>query len=553
MCCWLKRFLPALASLVLIVSSLLGQDYKPPSLTIEAPMRDGTTLPVDLYLPSHASADQRYPCLLVRNPSGRRSEPWIAYSALAEAGYLVAFQDTRSTLDPEGRHIPFWSEGWGNQQDGYDTVEWLAKLPCCNGKVATLGQSAAGITQLLLAPTAPPSLACQYIGTATASLYHDAIYPNGLLQKNLVDGWLKLYAPHPDVHLTVTSQPSFNSFWENFDTHRVVHRVQVPALFYTGWYDTFLQGTLDAFSSRQKRGGEGARGKQKLLIGPWTHYWPAQPGLSSVKLPPHALQPPEDLSPIRWFDHYLKGIPNGADQIPAVTYYIMGPFDGTASSGHRWATTESWPPPHTPTPFYLTAERKLELNLSKSGKREDQKLTFSDNPEKPVQTLGGNNLFIESGPIDQRPLETTEQILLFTSDPLEEELILTGPLSATLYVTSNQPQAAVVLRLTDLYPDGKSLLIAEAGATFHSKTADEPVKVDINLGATGIAIPKGHAVRLIISGSSLPRYIVQNYGATANPHGRAVPNIAEHRIYLEGKNASSLLLPVATEQVKSSI
>ena len=541
--CFTKVFFNLYFFLSLWLTAAAGLE---PNYTVKIPMRDGFELSTDIYLPENKS--EPHPCLLIRCPAGRKAEPWIAYSAFSQLGYVVAIQDTRSAVDHEGKIFPYFHDGWGKHQDGYDTVEWLSTTPWTNGKIGTVGESAAGITQLFMAPSAPPSLVCQYIGCAAGNIYAHGIYPGGRILKNQVEGWLSLHAKDKGVLNHVWNNPLYNEFWENFDTIRVSHQTKVPALLYTGWYDTFLQGTLDAYIARQSEGGEGARGKQKLWIGPWTHYWPLITSLGDFQVPVEGRAPPHDLSPQRWFDFYLKGKKNGVEDLPTVTYYVMGPFDGSPSSGNVWRTSDKWPVPARETPFYLTSNKKL----AKTAPEEESAFSFFHDPADPVPTLGGRNLFMESGPKDQRAIENRQDVLVFSTDPMEQDLEITGPIHVKLSFASDCDDADVSVRLTDVYPDGRSILISDGICrTGHFKTADNektsgiPREAAVDLWSTSIVIPKGHSLRIIVSGSNYPRYeINKSTGPTANKEGRTV---ARNVVYTGGTSRSRLILPVVRE------
>lgn len=370
-----------------------GSETEKPDHTLMIPMRDGTLLPTDIYLP-HPEA-KNLPCILLRGPSGRNSRSGTAYIGLAKHGYIIAIQDSRSALDKEGRSLPYFTDGWGKFQDGYDTVDWLAKHPLTNGKIGTLGGSNMGITQLLMAPTAPPALKCQYIGVAAASLYHHAIYPGGTLLKNQVEGWLGLFAKHPNVLQFIKGQPDYNDFWGSLDTRSVAHQVNAPGVHQGGWYDIFIQGTIESFVSRQEKGGSGAKNNQKLFIGPWVHLWPSTTKLGQFEVPLEGHKSPYDLSPKSWFDFHLKGIDNAMGEIPPVVYYVMGPFDGSPSSGNIWRTSPTWPIPYKEMALYLTADRRLAA----ASESAQNTVSYPHDPHHPVPTIGGRNLFLEAGPI----------------------------------------------------------------------------------------------------------------------------------------------------------
>lgn len=524
---------------------VLAEEAKPetpkPDMTVMIPMRDGSELPTDIYLP-HSEA-KGVPCVLLRGPAGRQSTAALYYTKLTKEGYLVAIQDSRSLLDQEGKTLPFITDGWGKEQDGYDTVEWLAKHPLTNGKIGTLGSSNMGITQLLLAPASPPSLTCQYVGVAAASIYHHAAYPGGQLLKNQVEGWLGYYARHPEVLQKVKDQPHYNEFWESVNSTKVAHRVKVPALHQGGWYDIFIQGTLDSFVTRQGEGLPGAKGAQKLLIGPWVHRYPLTAEFGDFEVPMQARKPPVDMSPEGWFAFYLKGIPNKSNELAAVTYYVMGPFDGTPSSGNVWRTADSWPIPHEDKTFYLTPEQ----TLSAQTPSKEAILSYLYDSKNPVPTIGGRNLFLPAGPMDQRPVEQRADVKVFTTAPLSEDTEITGRIFAKLFFYPESHEGDIAIRLTDVYPDGRSILVSDA---IYRTDIMKPVKLvdkdtgktvyeaDLDLWSTSMVFAKGHQIRISISGSNYPRY---ELNTIADEQGHIKPYT--HYLYVGKKFPSRLILP----------
>lgn len=535
-----------IAFLLFVISSFQVEAYEEPipDMTLTIPMRDGQNLPADVYLPAKDAKD--LPCILLRSPAGRRKAYWLPYIALAKAGYVVVIQDTRSGIDKEGKTLPYYSDGWGDLQDGYDTIVWLANHPLTNGKIGTAGHSALGITQLLLAPTAPQNLKCQYISMAAASLYHDAIYPGGGLLKNQAEGWLGLYAPDTGVHNLVTTQPFYNRFWQSLNTLEQAQFVSTPAIHYGGWYDTFLQGTINAFKERQEKGREGAKGEQKLVIGPWTHYWPFITKLGDFDVPQTGMLPPFDISLLSWFDYHLKGVQNGTDKIPSVLYYVMGPFDGSPSKGNVWKTASTWPIPYEPFQFYLTVNNELvKQPLSKQGK-----ISYEYDPLVPTPTIGGRNLFIESGAKDQSSIEERKDVVVFTSEPLIEDLEVTGPLKAVIYFTTDQKDTDVVVKLCDVYPDGRSILIADGlcrlAVCYPNQKFDNPFPVEIDLCATSMVFAKDHKIRVSISSSNYPKY-ERNLNIGVTLENKSKLKVAANTIYLGDKTPSHIVLPIPKE------
>lgn len=516
-----------------------------PDATIFIPMRDGAFLPTDLYFPSPDADTKDLPCILLRSPSGRQTF-WKSFAAISKMGYVVAIQDTRNVLDEEGKTFPFLTDGWAGLQDGYDTVEWLAHSPYTNGKIGTWGYSALGITQLLMAPTAPPSLKCQYIAFAASSLYHHGIFPGGCLLKHQAESWLGYYARDPGVLSYVSHRPFYHDFWVFLNTIPVANRVKAPALHMGGWYDTFLQGTLEAFTSRHYDGGEGARGQQKLVIGPWPHLWPMSKQFGDFEVPEAGVNPPLDTTPQRWFNHYLKDVDTGITDLPNVTYYVMGPFDGTPSSGNVWKTADAWPVPAVKTPFYLTSEKGLSEKVPNEGQ-----LLYNYDPQNPISTLGGRNLFLESGPKDQQTIEQRSDVLVFTTAALPEDVEVTGPLSAKVFFKTNQPDTDLVLRFCDVYPDGRSILISEG--VYHlgvmgyqdgnHQRNEEPLVADVDLWATSMVFAKGHRIRVSISSSNYPKYEKNMNVGLLGAYSGQIREV-QNTILLGEGYPSHLLLPI---------
>lgn len=527
----------------------LGAESRRPDATVMIPMRDGKELSTDLYLPDPEG--RSLPCLLVRSPAGRAADPALANLHFLEHGYMVAIQETRSAIDPEGKTMPFIDDGWLERQDGYDTVEWLSKNSLTNGSIGTVGTSALGITQLMLAPTQPSGLKAQYIQFAAGSIFHHASYPQGQFLKHQIESWLCYYAKDPCHMDKIKKDNRYNDFWTGLNSLARADKVKVPAIFVAGWFDTFLQGALDSFKARQEKGLEGAAGKQKLVVGPWSHFWPRTQKIGEFDVPEEARKIPASLDPVRWFNYYLKGIASAIEEIPAVTYYVMGPFDGTPSKGNCWKTAATWPVPSQEKSLYLTHDNQLSVNKSPNSKV----FTFVYDPENPTPTIGGKNLFLDSGPKDQRTLEQRADTLIFTSQVLEEDLEVTGQMRAKLFFSTDCEDTDLVVRLTDVYPDGKSILISDANVRIGSLLGDgvsacsneikKPKEVVLDLQAMSLVFAKGHKIRLAITSSNYPRYEKNRNGfldTTGNPP--SCSKVATNSIWIGLDNTSQLILPV---------
>lgn len=263
---------------------------------------------------------------------------------------------------------------------------------------------------------------------------------------------------------------------------------------------------------------------------------------------------PIDYSPKRWFDFYLKDIPNSIEELPAVTYYVMGTFDGSPSRGNVWRTSPVWPIPATETSLYLTSDFRLDVKHAGCNGQN----TYLYDPMKPIPTAGGRNLFLESGPKDQRSIEKRNDILVYTTEPLIEEVEVTGPLTATLFFKTDQMDTDLVLRLTDVYPDGRSLLISEGGyrhgiACYRPENnkhhEDKIHEVNIDLWATSIVFAKGHSIRLSVSSSNYPR-LEKNFNIGILNNNTGTYQVAKNIIYTGIDYPSRLILPIINEAVE---
>ncbi|NGX58291.1 MAG: Cocaine esterase [Chlamydiae bacterium] len=534
----IKKFIfPAFFLTFLFVTFFVQATEREPDLTVNIPMRDGIELPTDIYLPKEKPAN--CPAILVRTPSGKRAY-YQAYAPLSNAGYVVFIQDGRNFIDKEGKTFPWLSDGWGPLQDGYDTVEWISKSSYSNGKVGTMGFSAMGMTQLLMAPSKPPSLKAQYIGFAASNMYHHAMYMGGALKKNQVEGWLGSYAKDSTVIGKALAEGEEGIFWRCLNCTAQAHNVSVPALHYGGWYDVFSQGTLDAFVELQERGDHGARGKQVLVMGPWTHNWPRDVSLGDFKIPENGVRPPININAKNWFDYHLKEQVNALNKMSPVIYYVMGPLDGSSSKGNEWKTAKHWPVPSQPKDFYFANnDALLEQPATQNH------LSYRYNPEDPVPTVGGRNLFLDAGPKDQRMIERRSDVLVFTSQPLKDDIEVTGRLQAVVYVETNKKDTDVAIRLTDVYPDGKSILIVDgirSLSTVEGFVPGKPVEVEVDLWSTSQLFVKGHRIRVSVSSSNYPQFEKNlNNGGDR----RAAAEVAENIVYFGKGTPSRIVLPVA--------
>ena len=534
---WLIHRLLLLGVVLSTVAALAADQAKIQPTLHMVPMRDGTKLATDVYLPPDGQPP--YPVILMRTPYGRGGGAGEAQKH-CRRGYALVSQDIRGRGESEGHHaIIFHNGGWGKRRDGHDTLLWIASQPWCNGKVATFGGSAVGVTQNMLAPGAPDVLKGQVVIVAFSDMYSQAAYQGGVWRKSLLEGWLTLTGM-ADVNLkTFRDHPNYDEFWSGLNPEAQAHRVSAPGVFIGGWYDIFLQGTINSFVTIHNHGGPDARGRCRLIIGPIAHgVFDELKYPSNSKLPPAA-------EASRLFDSWLKGKDNGVQKDKAVHYYVMGDPTDENAGGNFWRQADNWPPPVEITAFYFHPDRRLVRKTPPDG---TEALSYRYDPNDPVPTVGGQNLLLPKGPMDQRKIESRPDVLLFTTDVLDEPVEVTGRIYAKLYVSSDRPDTDFTVKLTDVYPDGRSMLVTDGILRASLRNSfersellkpDQTYELTVDLWSTSLVFNKGHRIRVAVSSSNSPRFEPNpNTGATG------APRIATNTLRVSGEQLSHILLPI---------
>ncbi len=547
-CCGRSSAVERGAERVLVAQAPQNPDLPVPkpgeTTTIMLPMRDGTRLATSVSLPL---GEGPWPVLLVRTPYNRKGIPGEGATG---AGCVMVSQDFRGRFDSEGECTIFLDDGWGERQDGYDTIAWVNAQPWCNGKIGTWGMSALAITQYMTAPTQPPGLVCQYAVVGTPDLF-TGLKQGGSYRAELLDNWARDNNLPPHNREMWEKHSTLDDWWrQGVLTETEYARVNVPCYHVGGWYDIFSQCTLDAFTNYETLGGEGTRGNQRLLMGPWTHGGPSSPRQGELAYPENSIQPPtgDDILGMRWMLHWLVGLESDVETRPAVDYYVMGDVDDPAAPGNEWRTAETWPIPCEETPVYLAPDGTLSLEPP----MEPGSLTYTYDPANPAPTVGGLNLTIPAGPMDQREIEARDDVLVFTSEPLDDPLEITGRVRATIHASSSCVDTDFTVKLTDVYPDGRSMLVLDGIVrarhrnsleTEEMLTPGEVYAFDIDLWSTSLVFNAGHRVRVAISSSNAPRFDPNpNTGAAFRSSDDTT--IAENTIYFGPEHPTHVVLPV---------
>lgn len=543
-------------------------------LDVRAPMRDGVLLSCDIYRPTVGAP---FPTLLIRTIYDKQQERYVAWTRrFVERGYAVVMQDCRGRHDSDGPWEPYVNEA----NDGHDTIQWIGSQPWCDGNVGMFGISYVGFTQTLPATQRSPYLkALVPIASQQDNFGH--FYVDGALQlhvamnfvnmagrtmkresTSLLD-WDALWRRLPlesaldDIvdlpfYRDAVRHATYDEFWSGYGLRGRYGEVETPAYFITGWYDNLLHEAFKLHTGwRTQSRTDESRRRTRLLVGPWSHsnIGGCEPFGSIDFGQAAALDIVEEQ--LRWYDRRLRGIDNGIDDEPPIRIFVMGE--------NAWRSEVEWPLARTEfTRFYLhSLEAANSLagdgTLSTTHPEAEPTDTFSYDPNDPVPTLGGSYMMLaNSGPWDRRPVERRDDVLVYRSARLEEDVEVTGPVEVTLYISSDAPDTDFSAALVDCYPDGKAVVLCEGirparcRKSLAHPTPIEPGEVyelRIDLWETSNLFRRGHRIGLEVSSSNFPRFS-RNLNTGAAPGISADMRVANQTVYHDAQRPSHVTLPI---------
>ena len=512
-------------------------------------MSDGVVLYADHYYPPEvAGGNEPQPTLLMRQPYGRDIASTVVYAHpvyFARHGYNVVIQDVRGRGDSEGDFYPFRHEG----RDGAETISAIRQRPESNGKVGMYGFSYQGLTQLLAAAEQPEGLVCIAPAQTVHDLYRGWFYQNGALKLAATLGWgLQMlrsdarrkrlkhasealerawsnlpaqyldtpYAAHPAIHAEGLhsylhdwmSHTEPGEYWSAQDISQRVEQIMVPALHISGWYDTYLTGSIDAYIAlRGRAGSANARNHQYLLAGPWVHI-PWGDRIAGYALGPAASFDTDALH-LRWFNHWLKDS-NEFAQEPRVRHFGL---DFATGSG-RWHKAAEWPSEQAVhTVLYLGSNGRANSSkgdgvLRHQTPAKDPADVFVHDPEVPIAAPGG--LANVPGPANQAALELGNNLLVYTGEPLSKSVHIFGSPVVEIYCATSADPADLVAKLVCVRPAGEAIFIsigiARSSTLFQEYAADTPQLWRFTLAPTSCVFAPGDRIRLELASSAYPLF-----------------------------------------------
>ncbi|GHD14144.1 acylase [Halioglobus japonicus] len=579
--------------------------------SVMIPMRDGIELSTDFYFPKGYKG--KMPLILVRTVYNKRQVfGWNpAWVELIGQGYALAIQDIRGRYESGGSY----KLGIGRREDGIDTLDWITRQAWSNGKVATAGCSYQGESQVVLAATNHPALVTAVPMWPGSGFYAPGrawqAWSGGVFELGQTAGWFagsgsKVYTQPPegvdrgeyfrehggkiemtppvdfarylkelqtlptiDVLQRAGVPPTDFETWRRSapdgDYYRSLDLVQrddefsIPALFMDSWYDYGATETLEMFAQFSANGRtEAARKHQYLVIGPGTHCSfsgatentiVGERPVGDARFPYHQLQ-------IDWYNYWMKGEDNGVLDRDRIHYFQMG--------DNEWRSTNQWPPEGVvPQKWYFSSNEGGNSRngdgrlLDEAGKKADDD-RFTYDPGNPVPSLGGHTCCTgtdtEAGGYDQSEIELRDDVLVYTSEPLTEDLEMVGRINAKLYVSSSAKDTDFTVKLVDVHPDGTAYNIQEGALRMRYRnslrdselmTPGEIYPADIDLHTTANTFKVGHRIRVEISSSNYPR-LERNLNTGGNNYDETTYIKADNRLLLGGQKASYIALPIKT-------
>ncbi|MCA6623284.1 MAG: CocE/NonD family hydrolase [Pseudanabaena sp. M165S2SP1A06QC] len=541
---------------------------------VKIPMRDRCNLTADIYRPKGVNTP--LPVLLMRLPYGRAIASTCTYahpSWYAHQGYIVVIQDVRGCGTSDGEFYPFRNE----YEDGFDTVEWCAKkLDGSNGRIGMYGFSYQGVTQFQAAVQQPEGLVTICPSMATADLYHGWFYFGGAVCLDFDINWAlqlaqnrawylkqepqatKLFetqkqsarwlesAPLSEIALFknpdfgdfgkfffdwIGNQQANDEYWQKLNPLSYFDRYDLPALHIAGWADIFIEATINTYHQAKSA----TKKPQHLIVAPWQHL-PWLPKVGELDFGENAVSKIDQLQ-IDWFDFWLKEIDNGISDRSPIQLFLMGK--------NHWLDLPEFPQSSIIQNLYLASNKQLTPQSPINNHQLPDIYVYDPRNPNPSTNYGF---------YDQRNVHQRWDVMVYQSDELDEDLAIAGIPQFILYAATTAPDTDWVIKLLDIYPDGRQMLVSMGVLRTkfrNSWTEPEWIESDvvnkylIDLRPTCQNFAKGHRIGIAISSSAFP--IIERHSNTKKlPSEATVSDFVEaiQQIFYGMEYPSHLQLPI---------
>jgi len=544
---------------------------------VPVPMRDGVMLSTDLAIPK---GEGPWPVVLTRTPYGNedalRGERLLY---LARRGFVTAFQDCRGRYDSEGEWEPFRYE----RNDGVDTISWLAQQDFCDGSVGMTGRSYEGYCTLMVAVERPPALKAIVPIVPLPDPVRNVPYQDGALFWNMIVWGLMVHGrtkqdttkvnwPPLYTHLPLRTMdqaagfdsttwqhwldhPTFDDWWREVCYMHRLGTVDIPALHVCGWYDDDGISTYHNFPAmRRGAASEQAREAQRLIVGCWPHKTNVSSKVGELDFGPGALI---DLNAaiFRFFAKHLAGEDHFTATEPRCRLFIMGE--------NRWHGVDDWPIPGAQTTRYylrsggnansLFGDGALSLEPP-AGESPDR---YEYDPNDPVPYVTDPVAMQLGEACDQQSIERRPDVLVYSTPPLEEDVVVCGRVFTELYVSTDVPATDFTAKLVDVWPNGRAIQVCDGitRAEYREGLAapqwlkpGEVYKLTVDMWATGLRFFKGHQIRLEVSSSAVPKF-ARHLNTDTDQASETKPRVAQQVVHHDAQHPSCLVVDVVPPEV----
>ncbi|MCR9174210.1 MAG: CocE/NonD family hydrolase, partial [bacterium] len=508
---------------------------------ISIPMRDGEVLSADVYIPAGADSCE---VILIQTPYNKNlfesGMPLGIGTNLDAQPYAFVIVDWRGFYGSSGANTSNFERG----EDGYDIIDWIVQQPWHLDRVGTWGPSALGGVQYQTAREHHPNHTCAVPVVAHPEQAYETYFYGGCLEEARLN---QLDALGYGLSPVVLANPYFNSIWQfSANNSWYPQDIHIPTLQIGGWYDHNISRMMDWYEATRNSALPAVQDEQWLLVGPWVH---GGTGIAFVGSNvqgeltyPNAEYVNNDMT-LEFFDYYLLDSLNGWDATDKITYYNMGDDNWLSSNN---ATIDA------PLNDVLFLNDAGILSVNDTG---TSSTTFVSDPANPSPTIGGATLStgLDQGPYDQASLDARNDVITFQSGVLYSDATISGKAIARLNISSDQPDCDIVVRLVDVYPDNRSMLINDGIQRVRFRngysqgdeefmTLGQVYSIDVELPFTNYTWKAGHRIKIYISGNSSIRWNVNlQDGGTMYQQGTG--NIANITIHHDQTYPSYLHLP----------
>ena len=576
-----------------VLLGALSYLFRAPYTSLMLPVADGTRLATLVQLPD---GDGPFPTLVFRTPydvpftplggmkalesDGVRGQALaeLGWPEITDAGYALVIQHSRGRVGSQGQALTL-----NDREDGVALVDWVKQQSWSNGKIGTMGDSGGAILSYQINAENPEGVLASFTQVGTPNMMKETIFgPGGALKletflpwvaeqavtsdgnhfdaigkQGLSGTWLRARSawrarailssldrdPHTspawrpdtlwDYPALSEAIPTWNGILSGGGTGPIADYFdvradsKVPTFHVSTWQDVFHNAQMNTFVDWQAQGIP-----QKLLILQGTHY--------EIDEPSH--WPVEPLLP--WFDYWLKGDEAALDAIPNVMFPV-------ANADDEWYGSDVWPPLGSEAETWVLGSNGT---LAPSGSSiSSTTRSFTYDPQDPVPTMGGRNLLISTGHLDQTPVrgDARDDVLAYESDVLTEDLLVSGKVYGTLSVSSDRLDTDFTMKLMDLSPSGEAILVADGIVRMrHREPGREQLMdpgqvydVEIDLGHITWRFGEGHRLAVDVSSSNFPQWDRNpNSGLPFHTHTQML--VAENAVHHGDSSVSAIQLPV---------